>query len=193
MGAITTKLRLGFVDSETTGLDARIHQAYEVSWALEEPTQEGHRVIRPPNRARVSTIHPPHDLKHAEPRALEIGRYHERGFRPGRQAESPTEMWVRAVHDLRGATLIAANPAFDQEMLTGVFGFRPWHYRLINIEDLAYQEFGWAKPKGQADVALALESLGFEIPPPDHTSKGDVYAVRECYYALMELRARRLG
>ena len=187
----TTKLRLGFVDTETTGLDSRIHQCYEFSWAVEEPVQVGHAVTRPADPARVRTIHPNHDLAHADPQALAIGRYHERGFSP-RATAGVTEMWSHAVKDLRGATLVAANPAFDQEMLTRVFGYRSWHYRLINIEDLAYQEFGWATPKGQKDVALALRDLGFDIPVPDHTSAGDVRALRECYYALMTLRARRL-
>lgn len=56
---------LCFIDTETTGLDPRIHQPYEVCWWREDEDE--------PNTLRL-----PHTLEYADQQALNIGRYWER-------------------------------------------------------------------------------------------------------------------
>jgi len=169
---------LCFVDTETTGLDPDIHQAYEACWWRDDH-DDG-----------PTTITLPHDLTHADERALEIGRYHERGFSPGRWIPS---RW----HDagllnlaLTGVTLVGSNPSFDAEFLRRLLGDAPWHYRLINIEEGAMWLFGWDRPGGLADVSHELRRRGYEIPFPDHTAEGDVRVTRTVYHALRDERRR---
>ncbi|MGH9088817.1 MAG: hypothetical protein ACRDYZ_12040 [Acidimicrobiales bacterium] len=165
--------RLCFIDTETTGLDPRIHRPYEVCWWLDdEPNPKGGRLA--------------HELTHADSMALKVGRYWEREmFKPG-----PNFVDAHAlVRDLQGATLVGSNPAFDAAMLTRVIGAPIWHHRLINVAEGGMWVFGWERPKGLADVAVECRVRGFEIPEPDHTAEGDVRTTRAVYDALRSIRA----
>jgi hypothetical protein len=163
---------LCFVDTETTGLDPRIHQPYEVCiWrdGWNEP----------------NTYALPHTLEHADPQALKVGGYFEREcmYRNGDQ----TTARVLTKH-LRGVTLVGSNPAFDAAMLTRIIGTPVWHHRMLDVAQGAMWVFDWHRPKGLADVALALRRRGYEIPEPDHTAEGDVRTARAVYGALRDLR-----
>lgn len=165
---------LCFIDTETTGLDARIHDPYEVCWWREDMPK--------PTTAAV-----PHSLQYADGAALRIGGYFDRDFRP---ESDRNDYWVQVLaRDLRGATLVGSNPAFDAAMLTRFIGTPVWHHRLINVAEGAMWVFDWNRPKGLADVTAALRERGFEIPEPDHTAEGDVRTTRAVYYALREVRA----
>ena len=59
---------LCYIDTETTGLDPRIHQPYEVSWWLDTMEEPSTRWLT-------------HDLRGADASALQIGRYFERSVR----------------------------------------------------------------------------------------------------------------
>jgi hypothetical protein len=164
---------LCFIDTETTGLDPRIHQPYEVSmWRedLDEP----------------ETLWLPHTLEHADPQALAIGRYWERSSGYSRISSVASQ---RVTASLRGATLVGSNPAFDAAMMTRFVGTPIWHHRLINVAEGGMWVFGWDRPKGLADVTAALRERGYEIPEPDHTAEGDVRATRAVYEALRQERA----
>ena len=164
---------LCFVDVETTGLDARIHQPYEVSYWREDHDEP-------------TTLGLSHTLDHADMQALRIGGYFERYFSP-----EPNDSGFSARHlakNLRGVTLVGSNPAFDAAMLTRVIGTPVWHHRLINVAEGGMWVFGWDRPKGLADVATACRERGYEIPEPDHTAEGDVRATRAVYEALRAIR-----
>jgi hypothetical protein len=164
---------LCFIDTETTGLDPRIHQPYEVCWWREDAEK--------PESAWL-----PHSLLHADAAALRIGRYFERGFRP---ETDRNDYWVtRLARDLHGVTLVGSNPAFDAAMLNRFIGTAVWHHRLINVAEGGMWVFGWDRPKGLADVAEACRAEGFDIPEPDHTAEGDVRATRAVYEALRDIR-----
>lgn len=164
---------LCFIDTETTGLDARIHQPYEVC-AWREDWEH-------PN-----TYGLPHTLEYADPQALKIGGYFERD-RNRHQGDYTTRgVLIRA---LTRVTLVGSNPAFDAAMLTRFIGAPVWHHRLINVAEGAMWLFGWDRPRGLADVTTALRECGHDVPAPDHTAEGDVRAARAVYYALRELRA----
>ena len=162
---------LCFIDTETTGLDARIHQPYEVCVWREDWDQP-------------ETYDLPHDLTHADQQALKIGGYFERGG--WRMEKTVPTGWLAA--NLAGVTLVGSNPAFDAAMLTRFIGAPVWHHRLINVAEGAMWLFGWDRPKGLADVAAECRSRGFEIPEPDHTAEGDVRATRAVYEALRAIR-----
>jgi hypothetical protein len=161
---------LCFIDTETTGLDARIHQPYEVSWWLE-------------NAEEPVTLDLPHDLAYADQRALEIGQYHERSMRPFHEGNDQYAA-RRIIRALRGVTLVGSNPAFDAAMLTRLIGAPVWHHRLINVADAAMWVFDWDRPKGLADITSELTDRGHEIPAPDHTAEGDVRTTKAVYEAL---------
>lgn len=165
---------LAFIDTETTGLDARIHQPYEVSWWRED-------------KREPVTLELPHSLDHADGQALNVGGYFDRGMTPhGDPAGDCYEARV-LVRELRGTTLVGSNPAFDAAMLTWFIGAPVWHHRLINVAEGAMWTFGWERPKGLSDVVYHLRYLGHDIPEPDHTAEGDVRATRAVYYALREI------
>lgn len=160
---------LCFIDCETTGLDPRIHQPYEVCVWRETD-------------AEPVTYDLPHTLEFADPTALQIGGYHDRHFAPDTKDDGFARRQL--VRRLRGVTLVGCNPAFDAAMMRRFIGAEIWHYRHINIADGAMWLFGWNRPKGLADIVLELSSRGHDIPEPDHTAQADVLATRAAYYAL---------
>jgi hypothetical protein len=166
---------LAFVDCESTGLDARIHQPYEVCIWRED-------------RGNPITYNIPHSLEFADPQALKIGGYMDRAQGPWGDTDRYVERTL--LRELYGVTLVGSNPAFDAAMLTRFIGAPVWHHRLINVAEGAMWLFGWERPKGLADVTAELRGRGHEIPEPDHTAEGDVRTTRAVYYALREERGR---
>lgn len=163
---------LCFIDTETTGLDPRIHQPYEVCWWREDEDE--------PCTYRLT-----HTLEYADQAALAVSRYWDRGFVPGEYGLRLRDMAA----DLRGVTLVGSNPAFDAAMLTRFIGAPVWHHRLVNVSEGGMWVFGWDRPKGLAGVATACRERGYEIPEPDHTAEGDVRTTRAVYEALRAIRA----
>ena len=164
---------LCYIDTETTGLDPRIHQPYEVALWREDK----------PEPARFDL---PHSLEHADQQALRIGGYFDRHMAPFADGNGfERRMLIRA---LQGVTLVGSNPAFDAAMLTRVIGAPVWHHRMIDVAAAGMWVFDWDRPKGLADVATACRERGYDIPEPDHTAEGDVRATRAVYEALRAIR-----
>lgn len=167
---------LCFIDTETTGLDPRIHQPYEVAWWLEDEPHPRSAWLR-------------HDLTHADQGALRIGGYWDRKAYAAQDdgwmyAESPRSLALV----LEGVTLVGSNPAFDAAMLTRYIGAPVWHHRHIDVSNVAMVVFDTDRPLGLADVAAACRAHGHDIPEPDHTAEGDVRTTRAAYEALREIR-----
>ena len=158
-----------FVDIETTGLDVDRHQIVELAWAVED--------------GPVTVVVPRHDLRTADPAALIINGYHERLHQ---QPCSSAEQISRFLLDVRGNTIVAANPAFDAGFLRAHFGgYAPWHFRLRDIEVFADGVLGgWPRPPSLKQIREALIELGHDIPEPDHTARGDVLTLRAAWRAL---------
>lgn len=135
--------RLVFLDTETTGLDPRTHQIWEIGAILRDEwgtETEYLWQIRP-------------NLDTADPKSLEIGRFHERFLVPeGVDAVRVMEdgsLWKLALHEMlfdfqevvRDAHLVGAVPSFDDAFLKALL--QPlnrrigWHYHLIDVETLA--------------------------------------------------------
>ena len=164
---------LAFTDCETTGLDPRIHQPYEVCIWREDWDEP-------------RTLYPGHTLEFADSFALKVGGYFDREFRPSPDSSLSTPGSLAKY--LHGVTLVGSNPAFDAAMLTRVIGAPVWHHRMIDVAAAGMWVFGWDRPKGLADVATACREHGYEIPEPDHTAEGDVRTTRAVYEALVSIR-----
>lgn len=185
--------KFAYVDTETTGLDPRIHQAFELAYAL--------------SGTPVIDVHLPHTLEFADSQAMRINRYHERGFRPfdgevwkshrrqdgsllppGATRTLQTIEGARA--DLAGKVIVGCNPAFDQEFLRNAFGYQNWHYRLLDLEAWGAGVLGYDQPLGNKDLQSALRDLGYEIEESDHTAVQDVATLRQCHLALLHFQRR---
>ena len=169
----TTTAVQAVVDCETTGLDPRIHQPYEVC------------IWRDDERAPL-TITLPHTLEYADPYGLSVGGYHERGFTPfATDGQTERRLLIRA---LTGVTIIGSNPAFDAAMLTRFIGCQVWSHRLINVAEAGMWVLGLDAPVGLAKVTGLVRDRGYDIPEPDHTAEGDVRCTKAVYIALVEIR-----
>jgi oligoribonuclease (3'-5' exoribonuclease) len=157
---------LVFLDTETTGLDPEKHEVWEIAWAVNDWSVE------------VRTL--PHDLATADPEALRMNGYWQRGLIGAPDVR--TDLMLKDI--LKGNTLVCANPTFDRMFLRKRWGGEPWHYRSIDVESMALLALGYERPKGLKDIAADLRKLGYDIPVPDHSAGKDVEVLRECYKAL---------
>jgi DNA polymerase-3 subunit epsilon len=171
---------LVFLDTEFTNLDPRLGDLLEAAWAVNhEPIQ--------------ATVFD-HSLEHADPEALRINRYYERGLdrfaiAPGQTTYGITDPQRRLIRDLSGSTIVAENYGIDVAKLLGKLGFEPWHYRKIELSSVAMTVFDLDRPEGQAKTAARLRDLGYDIPEADHTAEADVECLRACYKALRSERS----
>lgn len=169
--------RLAFIDCESTGLNTRLHDVIEAAWAI--------------GRLPVERIIFPHTLEHADPAALKINRYYERGldaYEDDRMALTVAPQRRKFIADLTGATVVAEHYGFDVALLFRKLGFEPWHYRKIELSSVAMTVFNLDRPEGLNATAARLRRAGYDIYEGDHTAVADVECLRDCYWALRDLR-----
>lgn len=169
-------MSLVFLDTETTGLDPKLHEVFEIAYVVDNAEYIECEIVA-------------HTLRNATEEALTINRYHKR-----RVPELFTEFAARRFESrlftaLEGQTLVCANPHFDANMLEARWGAAPWHYRLLDIEAYAMPAFGWDTPKGLHTIYTALNERGFNIPESNHTAWSDVNTLRETFWALRGIYA----
>lgn len=189
-----SKRPLVFLDTETTGLGPG-RQAWEVAMVRREPD----------GTERATEFFLPIDASHAEPGALDIGRYYQR--HPHGVAISIIPPAERpAVNDARpcppaavvlavpkaarvlaqwtsGATIVGANPAFDVAVVERILrsnGFEPrWRYRTRDVEAMAA---GFTGDEDLGGLAACAAALGVEVNPElEHTAMGDVRVAMGVY------------
>lgn len=172
--------QLIIVDLETTGLDSTTYKILEVA-AINTATDE--------------IIHfAPHiealDLGMADPIALQVNRYYERGAWKNRLPANATgDQYFKLAEMLKGNTFGGCNPRFDADFLTQTshhLNPEPWHYRLADLSAYAAGALGIPADDliGLSDIC---ERLGVENDDP-HSALGDARATAECFRKLSSLK-----
>lgn len=167
--------RLVFLDLETTGLDPLRHSVWEIAWAVED---------EPISSALVA-----HQIVTADPEALNMNGYYDRQ-QPSISPRAAIQAELMMRRDLRGATVVGSNPAFDTAFLRNRWGDAPWHYRLFDIAAYAAGVLRHPAPQGLSSIADQMRDRGFTIPIPDHSARGDVDTLRACFRALQSVAAQ---
>jgi DNA polymerase III epsilon subunit-like protein len=201
-----------FVDTETTGLDPRHGDVWEI--AVIRRREDG------VDCEYVWQVRP--DLTTADPESLKIGRFEERFAVPdgcdaieifpagGPPLKSTLpEMLFDLQGALKGAVVVGSNPGFDIAFLTKLLQTHgrklPWHYRPIDITTLAVgalygRASEWTRKDCDATwyskVAKAVGwpwksydvSRHVEVEPPAkdvaHTALGDARWARDVWDAV---------
>lgn len=208
---------LAFVDCETTHLDLRHGDAWEI--AVIRRREDG------VDCEYVWQVRP--DLTTADPEALKIGRFEERFAVPdgwdaieffpagGPPLKSTLPEMLFDLQDaLSGAVIVGSNPGFDVTFLTKLLHAHgrklPWHYRPVDIATLAAGfRYGQAASGAYGgDFAFRADypqlpyksyelsrAVGVEPPAKDvaHTALGDAAWARDVYDAVTRSQAEALG
>ena len=209
---------LAFIDTETTGLDADHHDAWEIAVIHRRP---GHPDAEYLWQIRVS-------LAEADPEALDINGYRKRfavpegelavrlatDATPADRPVSGRDLMLDLMAILDGSILVGSNPAFDERFLTKLFrqaGATPaWHYRTRDIATMAVghlygQAYTLTKQNCDAEFYARADRLledgwksyelsrlmGIEPPEKDvaHTALGDARWARDVYDAVTKADA----
>lgn len=152
-----------FVDTETGGLDAESDPLIELTYAplKGEPHTLWFGVTEVPEFID--------DL---------IG-FTKRGI-AGRL--SPWEEIRRFREVCDGATMVAANPAFDKAFLEREHLFS-FHYRMLDVESYAMAKLGLDYVPSMKDLYDRFYRV-HSLTEPDHTSRNDVLCMREIFEIL---------
>jgi DNA polymerase III subunit epsilon len=138
------KRRLAFVDIETSGLDPFKQEVLEVGIVLAEQTEDdedlfGRHTLKKVGEHEIK-LKPEH-IETAEPKALEICRYHSRDWT---SAVSQMEGLSKAADILRNSIFVAQNMSFDWTFLAyaahvhGVDLDRAVHYHKLDLASMAF-------------------------------------------------------
>lgn len=185
------------IDTETTGLLADQHVPIEVA-AVNVTTGEVLHFVPQLD---------PNDLAKADPDALRLTRYFERGtYSLAQTIDDTKNSYSRLWKMLRGNTFAGCNPRFDAEMLCHGFGRlvgtrdhrgelsyvpvkEPWRYRLTDLSAFAAGALGLdpADIPGLSDVCSLCEVTNAD----PHSAIGDARAAAECFRVLMAHAAAR--
>jgi DNA polymerase-3 subunit epsilon len=177
---VTDKRQLIVCDIESTGLDLARHVPLEVA-AINVDTDEHIWFVPYLN---------PHDLLKADPEALEINRYYERGvWRNALTQEDTYAQYLRLWDMLRGNTLGGANPRFDADMLLAAPDsptVEVWHYALADVKSYVAGALG-LYPAELPSLFECCGLLGVENGC-EHSALEDARAAVECFHQAARLR-----
>ena len=141
-----SKRPLAFIDTETTGLDASVHEVIEVAIIKEHPDGR---------LERWQSLIRPKDLDSAHPKALAMNGYNEA---PERWDSAPYSEHVAEdiAARLKGCVIVGHNVGFDLKFLQANFDREGLKYRLpyhkVDTVSLAYEHL----------VPCGLESLSLD-------------------------------
>lgn len=197
-----------FVDTETTHLDPRHGDAWEI--AVIRRREDG------VDCEYLWQVRP--DLATADPEALKVGRFQERFTVPdgwdaielfpagGPPLKSTLPEMLFDLQDvLKDSVIVGSNPGFDVAFLTKLLQAHgrklPWHYRPIDIATLAagylhgYDDSAGEKTPETLRLPWSSrrlsEAVGVMTPGPDvaHTALGDARWARDVYDAITKATA----
>jgi len=206
--------RLVFVDCETTGLDPELHDIWEVSaWEAWPEAGGGYSLDAYGPRTWQLPV-PEAKAAQADPRALDIGGYWQRRWRPSDSpaSGSPSALLPelgyldgydgQVVHPARmrawcevftrltwGALLVGVVVSFDADRLGRLLrshGIPPgWHYHLLDVETFAAGRLQQRPPWRSREL-----SERFGVDPAgyaEHTASGDVRWSADLFMAVLGL------
>ena len=208
---------LAFLDLETTGLDPRRCEVWEVAIVRAEHRPEvsedadgkscpGRLVVLDEYVRQVDV----HHLEDADPYGLEVGGFHARR-KPQTQRIRPKGAASEIEKRTRGRMMVGAVPSFDAAFLTKLLHEhgRPvtWHYQLIDVETLVAGYLAGFAAGGGPDSGnvhragdtmdeaqppwhsdALLELVGVTVPEGDrHTALGDARWAMRAYAAVYGL------
>jgi DNA polymerase-3 subunit epsilon len=165
------------VDVESTGLDPKVHIPIEVA-AINVDTGEMLSFV--PHLA-------PDMLAQADPNALRINRYFERGvYRAALSEQETADMYDGLWAFLRGNTFAGANPRFDMSMLIAGYSrlvcgevVEPCHHRLADVSSYVAGALG-LYPGAIPGLVDCCERLGV-TNESEHSALGDAQATVDCF------------
>jgi DNA polymerase III epsilon subunit-like protein len=160
-----------FCDTETTGLDPKRHQIWEVG------------LIDTVGAEHVWTL--PVDLGRADAQALKISGFHARYGKRKPTALGDFARLFRAITE--GCHLAGAVISFDEERLRYLLranGECPlWHYHLVDVEAFAAGKLGLAPPWDSDELS---QQVGVDPGQFDrHSALGDARWAKAIYEAVV--------
>lgn len=173
-----------YVDVETTGLNPERHEIVEIGWVdgdWVDGDRSGRYIV-------------PHVGITADREALRINRYSERNLWDRSFWDEPDRI-ADLANRLEGKTLAGCNPRFDAAFLSRLFGWEPWHYRLLDVQSYASAVLGELVPLSASDLYDEYSGRGHALTEPDHTALSDALFAQGLHRAAVTEMAnyRRLG
>lgn len=168
------------VDVETSGLDPLTHDVLEVA-AIDLTAGDELHFVPTPTRPEWQT--------NAEPEALRINRYYERGVYNDQVDTATTgKRWKTLADMLDGNILAGANPQFDAAFVDAAlrhWGIEPT--RRHQLRDLATYASGILRldPAEPISSAAIFAKLGIVNRDP-HSARGDATATAAAFSALRQ-------
>ena len=161
---------LVIVDLETTSLDTATCAVLEVC-AIDTTTGEEHHYVPYVSASQLGS---------ADPKAMQINRYYERGVWEQRLDVDLTRIaWGTLADLLRGNTLGGSNPTFDAAVLARVLGEEAWHHRLADLSAYAAPAMGLGPHELPGLDAVCEHFDAANLDP--HSAKGDAHAAAACF------------
>ena len=168
-----------FVDTETTGLDHKVHELLEV--AALRCSFDGKQIISA-YEAKLKPLH----IETATAKALEIN-----GYTPEEWTDekcTPHEAVVQHLSNMaRDTVLVGQNVSFDEGFLNDLFDAHkvkpPWGYHKVDTVALGWPLFINTPMEGLS-LGKMCAFLGVS-QMPTHRAAADVAACREIYLRLM--------
>lgn len=155
-----------FVDTETGGLDHTTDPLVELTWA---------RRTGEPETLWFGVKEVPEFIDNL------IG-FTKRGLADRISPYPEVEKFLAATE---GATMVAANPAFDKDFVQTA-GLWRFHYRMLDIETYAMAKLNLSEMPSMKNIYDMLSEYT-DITEPDHTSRNDVLAMRDAFLYLETL------
>ena len=187
------------VDVETTGL----HDAAAILEVAALNLNTGEEITFVPYVTREQ-------LANAQPEAMRINRYYERGvFRNALNEESTRLMYETLHGQLEGNTFAGSNPTFDSRLISrekyfkkseyvpfGVKSYAhafgaPWHHRLLDLSAYAAGALGLPLEE-LPGLHKVCEILGVKNEE-EHSALGDVRATAQCFRRLKAMTMEQCG
>lgn len=157
-----------FVDTESTGLaDNPEAEMWELSWAR--------------RGGDIRTLW--FGFKEVPEFIDNLTKFTERGCAGKRSEYFEFEEFLIAAKD---NTIVAANPSHDKHflVLSGLWNF---HYRMLDVESYAMAALGLDYVPGMKDIYNELAPSIPDLVKPDHSSRNDVAAMRQCFLFMEEM------